>query len=35
MDAKSKTTFTQLVNEDSYFYNVIKKMTIWESLSDN
>lgn len=35
MDAKSKTTFTQLVNEDSYFYNVIKKMTIGESLSDN
>ena len=35
MDNKSKTTFTQLSNEDSYFSEVIKKMTIEENLSDN
>ena len=35
MDTKSKTTFTQLVKEDGYFCEVIKKMTIEENLSDN
>lgn len=35
MDTKSKTTFTQLAKEDSYFCEVIKKMTIEENLSDN
>lgn len=35
MDTKSKTTFTQLANEDNYFCEVIKKMTIEENLRDS
>lgn len=34
MDTKSKTTFTQLAKEDNFFCDVIRKLTVYEDLSD-